>query len=81
MDDHIKCCEGSNATCDNDNGMFKPIVSRDDKSVTMTVNSAIDLGHIFEQMYTCKCDFSDASLFNKDHFLVVSELFQPGQNV
>ena len=73
MDDHIKCCDGNNTTCNTDNGMFKPIVSGDDESVVMALNSAIKLGHILERMYTCECDFSDSTDYEK-HFLAVSDL-------
>ena len=57
--------------CDTVNGLFTAVVIRDDESVAMTVNSAIDLGHIFEQLYTCRCDFSEGAEF-EGHFLLVS---------
>ena len=76
--DHLKCCEGNftdDLNCSDEeytrtNRLFEPKADDSGRSVEMVVNSAVDLRHISERLYTCKCNYSDATR-KPDHFVMV----------
>ena len=74
----MKCCEGNftdDLNCSDEeytrtNRLFEPKADDSGRSVEMVVNSAVDLRHISERLYTCKCNYSDATR-KPDHFVMV----------
>ena len=77
--DTLTCCRGQNLDCDEDpehawkkHALFTAEVGEDNLSVKLKSNSPL-FGDVYENVYTCECDFADATRIPLHHKVMVHD--------